>query len=309
MKTLLAAAFICISAPVLAQDRMERDECVQSWGAVFSFSNFPDVQQQIDVDSSGWCQIQNGVLNIDIRTRLHIETFKWRASEVERLIEEGLPPRSLEVYGEGLRVIPQSGDAVYDYLLEVQLGDARIDFGGAVRWDGVQNAVVVDEGFVVFDETNRVDVTGRIDGVDLTDQASIQSSLGTAGLENFTVKAEFDGWFEHFLAVPFGVAVLTDSVLPPEQQVGDLQGQAINLIGRIPETVFPDVTRDALSQFITALPKPRGTLQVQLNAEPAIGMERLSPLGFTQTAQDRLNVLPDVLDGVRVLVTWSPTRE
>ena len=309
MKYTLAAIAICAAAPVMAQDRMSLDQCVQSWDAVFGLTGLPIAQLQVDVDSSGWCVIQEGTFAIEGASRIRVDSLKWRASEIDRLISDGLPPRSIEIYGESLGVLPQTGDAVYDYLLGLQTRETEVDFGVSARWDGVQNAVVVDEGYVVFDETNRIDVTGRVEGVDLTDMASIQTSVGTMGLKSLELKATFDGWFEDYLALALGVAVLTEPDVAPEVQVAGLQQQAVGFIAEFPDAVLPDVARDAVSAFIMDLPTPRGTLQVQLNADPVIGARRLAPLRFANAEQDQRDLLEIVLDGVRLLVTWSPTRE
>ncbi len=309
MKHTLAAIAICAAAPALAQDRMSLDQCVQSWDAVFGLTGLPIAQLQVDVDSSGWCVIQEGTFAIEVASRIRVDSLKWRASEIDRLISDGLPPRSIEIYGERLGVLPQTGDPVYDYLLGLQTRETEVDFGVSARWDGVQNAVVVDEGYVVFDETNRIDVTGRMEGVDLTDMASIQTSVGTMGLKSLELKATFDGWFEDYLALELGVAVLTKPDVAPEVQVAGLQQHAVGFIAEFPDAVLPDVARDALSAFIMDLPTPRGTLQVQLNADPVIGARRLAPLRFANAEQDQRDLLEIVLDGVRLLVTWSPTRE
>lgn len=219
------------------------------------------------------------------------------------------PPRSLEVYAEDMSALPQTGNDVYDYLIGLQTEDAGLGFGLSVRWDGVQNAVLVDEAYVVFNETNQVELTGRVDDVDLSDAASIQTSLGTAGIRNVSVKAEFDGWFESYLALPIGRGLLVDGPVAPADQVAAMQQLAIDALAGFSEDILPVVGRDALSEFITAVPKPHGTLQVQVNADPVIGVARLSPLGFASADQDQAQLLAQVLEGVRLLVTWAPARE
>lgn len=309
MKYAVTALALLGAAPVWAQDRMDATQCVASWDTVVDAIGLPNVQVQVDVDPAGWCLAQEISLSVQGGTRVRLDSLKWRATEMDRLIDEGLPPRSLEIYGEGLGFVPQTGDDVYDYLLGLQIRETELGFGLSVRWDGVQNAVLVDEAYFAFDDTNRIDVTGRIDGVDLTDEVSFQTSFGTMGLSNLLFKAAFDGWFETYLAVPVGVAILTDTGVPPEDQVDKLQRQSFDFISNFPDAILPAVAGEALADFITQLPNPRGTLQVQVSADPVIGVLRLSPLGFAQTAQERFDILPEVLEGVRVLVTWAPTRE
>lgn len=309
MKKLLTALVLCATTPALAQDRMNAEQCVQSWDATFGLTGLPVAQLQVDVDPSGWCLIQEGTFTINGGTRIRLDRLTWRASEIERLIDEGLPPRSIEIYGEGLGVLPQTGDPVYDYILSLQSQDTGFGFGVSVRWDGVQNAVLIDDGYVVFDDENRIDVTGRVDGLDLTDLASIQTSVGTMGLRNLSVKATFSGWFESYFALPLGLSILTDGPVSPEQQVLDMQREVVDFTSDIPETILPDVARDAFAAFVTDLPTPRGTLQVQINADPIIGAQRLAPLSFAKADEDRRSILAQVFEGVRLLITWSPTRE
>ncbi len=309
MKHLLAALTISLAAPVAAQDRMQAEDCIQSWDAMFQLTGLPAAQVQIDVDDAGWCVIEEGVFSVEQRSRVRLDSLKWRASAIDRLIDDGLPPRTLEIYGEGLGVLPQTGNRVNDYLFSLQNRGSELDFGLSVRWDSLQNSVFVDEGFIRFDADNRVDVIGRIDGIDLSDRASLQTSFGTMGLRNVTLKSTFDGWFEDYLAFPIGASVLDSADGAPENQVEALQEQAVAFLENVPETVLPAVAREALSKFIVSLPTPRGALQIQLNADPVIGAARLMPLGFAATAQDRAALIPDLMDGVRVLVTWTALRD
>lgn len=309
MRNIITALMICTAAPVLAQDRMSADDCAHSWDAVLDMTGLPNANAPIKVDPTGWCVIEGGAFDVAARSRLHMETLRWRASDIARFVEDGLPPRSIEVVGDGIHVLPLTGDRVYDYLFRMQSAHTDLGFGLIARWDGVQNAVFIDESYVDFGEGNRVDLTARIDGTDFTDSASIQTSLGTMGLQSLAVKSTFDGWFERYLALPIGVGLLSDATMSPEAQVAALQQEAIVFASSLPTEILPTVAQEALAAFITELPTPRGTLQLQLNADPVIGAARMMPLALTATDEDMAQVVARVLEGVRLLVTWSPIRE
>lgn len=299
-----------VASPVSAQDRMTEETCAQSWASAFALTGLPPTTVTAQVDEAGWCTISEARIRIGFQNELEIDALRWRASDIGRFLTDDLPPRSLEVYAEGLRVLPKTatGDAVLDYLLAVQASGQDAGFGLSIRWDGVQNAVLIDEGHLILDETNRIDLSGRIDGVDLTDVASLQASAGTMGLRQLEVKTQLDGWFEAVLAMPLGQILLTQSEVPPAKQIADLQAQAIDFLAQIPHETLPVVAQDALSAFITDLPHPKGQLQVQMTAEPTLGMSRFAPLAFGREPRDAAFV-SQILDGVRLIVTWDAKKE
>ena len=153
---------------------------------------------------------------MDQYSTLSLDMLRWRASDMVRVVDQGLPPRSLEVVGVGFAAVGQSGDPVLDYLLKLQSSVAESGFGLSVRWDGVQNAVFVDEAYVDFFAGNRIEATARIDGVNLTDQTTMQTNIGSMGLKDLVVTTQFSGWFETFVAVPMGSALLDSDGVAPE---------------------------------------------------------------------------------------------
>jgi len=309
MKYAAIVMAFCVATPAFAQDRMDLDECAQSWAALFSLTNLPPTTISADVDPSGWCVIENATLDANARLNLQVDSLRWRASEIERFLDDGLPPRSIEIYGEGVRTQPKTGDPVYDYLLGLQKSGQQMGFGISARWDGVQNAVYLDEGYITFDDTNKIEATGQLDGVDLTDMESFQSSIANMGLRSLQLKTTFDGWFETILALPIGVGILTDPALAPEDQVIAVKDRTIEFTSDLPDQILPDVAKEALAEFVTDLPNPRGELQVQLQADPVIGADQIGLFQLAKDAQTRAEMIPQVLDGLRVLVTWTSAKE
>jgi hypothetical protein len=216
-------------------------------------------------------------------------------------VNDGLPPRTLEIEAAGIAILPQTGDAVLDYVFGVQSLGSPLGLRLSARWDGVQNSVIIDMAEVTFDAENRIAVTARIDGVNLTDRAMMQASADTAGLSELTVRSTFAGWFEEVALMPLAAGLLRADGTPPEGQVEALKLQAVALLDKMPADVLPSPSRDALAAFVQTLPTPRGSAQLQINARPAFGAERALPFAAAQGLPEA-----EALEGLSVLFTWAP---
>ena len=309
MRALWTLAALALAAPAAAQERMSREQCEDTLVQLAALVGTETPQVEVTSDAEGWCVVADARLNLDQYSQWSLDKLRWRAGDIARFLDEGLPPRSLEIIGEGLGVLAETGDPVFDYLFEIQASQSKSEFGLNIRWDGLQNAVVVEEAYITFNADNRISASARIDGVNLTDAASMQTSLGSFGLRDLSAQAEFDGWFEAYLAMPLGQLVLQNGDVAPQTQVEALQDQAVTFIQALPNESVPENTRAALSAFVEALPNPRGSARLQLSATPPIGMARFAPLGLTAQAPTLDTFVPILLEGTSLLFTWAPTGE
>lgn len=311
MNRLIALTFstIALASPAVAQDRMTPETCTQSLATVEALAGLPSSNAEITTNDEGWCLVENQTLTIDAYQAYSLASLRWRASGVSRLIEDGLPPSSLEVFGEGLSISPRTGDHVMDYLMGLQGAAAETGFGLSVRWDGVQNAILLDDAYFDFFPDNRIEFTARIDDVDLTDMATIQSSFGSMGLRDLSMKADFAGWFESFVALPLGTQVLDGDGPDPALQVTELKEQTVAFLQAVPVAVLPQASRDNLAAFIQSLPSPRGTLRLQLSASPTLSAARMAPFALMSSEPSLEQVVDLGLEGVTLLFTWTPTGE
>lgn len=310
MRALATALALFIATPLAAQDRMTQALCEGSWQGAAALFNEARIEAEVRLDDENWCLVEAATIDVDTGTQVGLDHIRWRASDMARFAEDGLPPRALEVTARGIRVLPQTGDPVYDYLLGLQTrSGAGIGFDLSLRWDGLQDALLIDTATLTLDAANRIEISGRIDGVDLTDAASIQMSLGTAGLRDLLIKTQFDGWFETYVAVPLGVGVLRDDGVAPAAQVAALKRQAIEFIEALPEGIVPPTSRSALAAFITAMPQPRGAAQLQLSAQPTLSAARLMPLALRDPSSPLTETMGATLEGTTLLFSWSPTKE
>jgi hypothetical protein len=309
MRRYVFAALMLCAGQVSAQERMEMSTCQQGTAAAVSLVR-PDASPlQVSVTDDGWCQIDGLNLPMDQSSAFSVETLRWRASDMARVVEQGLPPRSLELVGTDFAVTAQTGDPVFDYLLGLQSSVAESGFGFSVRWDGVQNAVFVDEAYIDFFAGNRIEATARIDGVDLSDQTTMQTSVGSMGLKDLVVTTQLAGWFETYLAMPLGTSLLNADGIAPEVQVESLKSQAIELVNNMPDSIVPSTSREALGEFVQSLPAPRGTARLHLSANPPLGASRMTPFALMSREPTLDEIVELGLEGVALLFTWTPTGD
>lgn len=309
MRRYVFVTLMFCAGQVAAQERMEMTTCQHGWDAVVPMITPDAPMPQMSVTDDGWCEIDDLTLPMDQNSAFRVETLRWRASDMARVTELGLPPRSLEVVGVGFAMMAQTGDPVFDYLLDLQSSVAESGFGLSVRWDGVQNALFVDEAYVDFFAGNRIEATAHIEGVNLTDQTTMQTSVGSMGLKDLVVTTQLAGWFETFVALPLGRNLLDSDGVAPEVQVQALQAQAIEIVNKLPDSIVPSTSREALGAFIQDLPAPRGTARLQLSANPPLGAARMTPFALLGREPTLDEIVDLGLDGVALLFTWTPAGD
>jgi len=305
----LLALTIMLAGPAVAQERMTDTQCTQTANGIASMIDLDVELPLLTINDEGWCVALDVQIPLSGVAQVFMETVEWRASDIDRFLEQGLPPRAFELKIDGISTAASSGDPVFDYLIRVQSSQSSLDLGLSARWDGVQNAILLDDAYIQFDDTNRIEAAGRVDGVDLTDFSTIQTNLGTAGLRNLTVKSTFDGWFEGFGAMILGPLVLQSGDVPPEDQVIALQDLAAAQIETLPDEFMSAPSRMALTEFLNTLPNPQGRAQMQINADPVIGAARTAPIMMMSSTPTMLEVVDRALNGVTVVFTWDEAGE
>ena len=305
---ILAAAAL-IAGPAAAQDLVTQSQCVQMLAGVHAMIDSEPQALDVAVDNAGWCVATDIAISLDSNGTARLQSLRWRGSDLDRFVTQGLPPRSIEVIGEGFGVVPNIGDPVFDYLVSLQTANSDTEFGLKARWDGVQNVVVLEQAVVRFDDDNRIEASARIEGVNLTDFATIQASAGTVGLRDLTIRSNFEGWFETLIAMSIGPMVLQSSDVPPEAQVATLKQQASDMIAGLPDALMPEPSRVAAIAFVNDLPTPRGSVIVQVSADPPIGAVNFVPLLAGRGPVTVDQIVNTVLNNARLLVTWTPTGD
>lgn len=294
-----------LAGPAVAQDRMTAQECTDSWQTLASDISQVATAIPVSVDADGWCRIEDQTIALQPRNALRAEVVRWRASDIARFVDQGLPPRSLDVDITGVSISAKTGDPVFDYLFALQASRSNLALGLSVRWDGVQNTVTVDKAYIEFDATNRVGMTARIDNIDLTNLVSMQASAGAAGLSELSATVDFDGWFETHAALALGTALLQSGDVAPEAQVESLKTMAIDFVTQLPDATMQETSKTDVIAFVSTLPQPRGQLQIDAAASPPFGAARALPFAMIGDAGSIKGALEAALDGVNIRVAWT----
>lgn len=312
MRGLLAAALLCAS-PLAAQDRMAPETCVASWNTLLDLVPAVISADRVIADLDGWCDATAVVIEADNTVAAYVNHVRWRGIDLERFTKDGLPPRSLQIQMDGLGPLPQTGDPVFDYLYGVQAKVSDQSAGMSVRWDGVQNALIVDDAHFAIGDVDAIRLSARIDGVNLTDAGTMATSLGAAGLRDLTVKLTFDRWFEEYALFIIGPAVLyamntVDQTGAATQDIEDrveaAKQAAGAFIAQVPDGILGAQSRDALAALIGSLPHPRGTLDLLFSADPAVGAGRVMAVMGAAPDATPLDILERLFADTRLRVSW-----
>ena len=212
-------------------------------------------------------------------------------------------PDRLALRLTNLRLVVGMDHAQMDYLLAAQARSAPIQVSAALAWTAEARLLELEALEVDFPGENRLDLSARLAGVDLSSAGAMQMSLGSFALTEAVLEVQSHGLFEHYLLMPLGAAFL------PEQ--GDmtaaaeaLRAEALAGIAALPEAVVPGPSRAALAAVVAELPNPSGRLRILLRAAPGIGPVRLSGPALTGVPGTPEDVVA-LLQGVTFDIAWT----
>ena len=219
------------------------------------------------------------------------------------VLGEGAMPERLVVRVSDLRPVFETGNPRVDYILAVQARVQSIQGDLDLAWDRAARELRLARLDIDFPGENRVTVTARATGVDLSGAGAAQMSLASAALVEADLMVRTHGLFEAYL-----LNLVADRLLPED---GDMEAAMAAVVAEasaavltLPEATFPGDSRAALVALLGELPNPAGTLAVTFRAEPGFGAARFA--GFAVTGlPDTVAAAAPVLDGVTVRIEWT----
>lgn len=307
MRAALFLGAALLPAPLWAD--MSAEQCQQGWQqAAAIMAGDPMDGMSFGISPDGWCEALVPRFALNDYQDIGIAALRWRAEGIDRLIEQGLPPLSLEVEIDDLRFITKTGDPVSDYAMDLMMRPYTTDASLSVHWDADALAVLVDRADIILPGTNSISLTGRIDRVDLSDLAALQTSAGRAGIGALSLSIVSNGMFETYGAVPLAGALLDgDSDVPFGDQVIAHIALAKAFLSEVPEDILPEDSRAALAALLDEMPTPAGQLDLTVAADPPLGPARFLTLGWGDNRG--VGAFFDALDGVALSAVWTPTEE
>jgi len=303
---------VALAGPAAAQDRMSTAVCEASWDILARTVGWPPDDTRHDpprATDDGWCGIADLRWTGGVSHEVELTDLRWRLGDPVRLIEDGLPPRSVEVEVGRIATWPEIGNPVRNYAYRLQ--GPQFEGSGALRlqWDGVAKALTLNEFVMDFGGLGGFGVTARASGVDLADRAAMRRSLGTVTLETLTLEVTATGFLERYLAVPLAEALLDPDGPVPEAQVARLIARAKAALAEVDDDLLPPRSRTALAAALDSLPRPRGTLRVQLQTDAPLPVGEILTDALALTPlRARLDLLRPYLPQMRLAATWTATR-
>lgn len=215
----------------------------------------------------------------------------------------GTPPDRLEARLTNLRVVVGTGHPQLDYLHGAQARATPIQVSARIGWEAGARVLALEALEVDFPGENRLGLSARLSGVDLSSAAAMQMSLGGFALTEAMLEVQSHGFFESYLLMPLGAAFLPESGDVPAAAEA-LRNEALAGIAALPDAVVPGPSRAALAALVEELPNPSGRLRVEMSAEPGLGPLRLA--GPVLTGMPRtVEAAGALLQGVRFDIAWT----
>ncbi|MEM9972234.1 MAG: hypothetical protein AAF762_14225 [Pseudomonadota bacterium] len=197
----------------------------------------------------GWCGVRSLRVALEDGMTLSIEDFTWRGADMERFLNDGLPPTALEVNAK--RVNLSGGDSVGFAGLA---GPSGLDLSLAVVWDEGRNFLDVRQIDVRSSNGDRLTLSAHIDNVDLSSEAAMQMSA--------------TAWSVSKAVIGIGVGEALQELVPGV----DLS----TLVSALPGDVLSSGSAAAISQYNAD--GPQGNLTFDVAATPGLGPARFLPV-------------------------------
>lgn len=276
----LALLLVVLAGPALADMRMTRAQCTQSWAraAELVFAPSPDVAMselvaeriremkrvRVTTTPDGWCQIlpQNEpALSIS-----DLDEIEWRADGLDGFIEGGgLPSRfALRLTG-----------AVFDDRSQLNLVVQHIPDDGVILIERLE---------LRTSDQATIAVTAFIDGASFRDVGTAISGLGGLGLKRLDLTAD---------VTPVMIATHVPDLN------ADLLKSSISLLN-FGQLDRPD--RTALFAFADDLSDATGVLKLDFASDRGLSIARLIVAQFREPAE----AVSSALSGATVQLDWRP---
>lgn len=297
---------LLLAGPATAQGLAGQALCAAAWAKLGGGLSAPGPVTAASVTTEGdWCLVEAPVLDLQGQylPDWHIDRLRFRGAALGWIAEGLGAPEGLEIAVEGLRLVVETGNAQMDWLFAAQARPNAIDAEAALSWDGGSRVLRLERLSVDFPGENLVELSARVEGVDLSSTGAAQMSAGSFSVTEADLRVTTQGLFEWYLLMALG-----PSFLPPE---GDMEAAAEGLrsemraaVAELPGTMVSEASKAALVALIGDLPNPSGELVLALRANPGIGPARLAGPALTGVPRTVAEAAP-LFQGVRVDVGWT----
>lgn len=303
MRLLAAASIVTVAAwPAAAEERMTRTKCQQAFQRLANMvdssdPNIPLQTQFVRVTDDAWCQFRTSDPGFE---DVPFEEIDWRLEDSARWIDQGIPPLAVQVRIRGIdpQELQEGGP----------VGRPKLDLEATLRQEPDAGLVIVERIDISNAEGDRIALSGVFERVFLSSPSMMQVSLGSATFKAGLATMTLVGTYEN----PFG---LNASV----QVTGSDEAQSEAIfkgLTAMPEGVIDSSSRAELMAYAADLPRPIGTLEVQMASERGLGMMQIGAAMYStfvsimeddDDASARIAREMEIMfDGMRITADWTP---
>ena len=295
MKTILTMVVFLAATQVSAFGRMSMSDCTQSWEVFNLLMNEGDRDDPrlgafVRVTPQGWCAVRG---SDPAFATSRFDEMEWRAEEISRFVDDGIPPLALEFRISGLD--PDEMEAG-----DISTNRPPLTLSATLRQIPAAGQVIVERAELASDAGDVIAGSMVFERLFLSSKSMMQVSIGSvtykAGLFEMSLSGEYEN--------PFGFNGKLTMRGSPEAQ----RRAAFDLISRLPDGFVDDASRAELTGFAGELPRPQGSLDLALDSETGFGLVKVgtfAAMGWVDMVENGgLDVL---LDGMTLGADWSPT--
>ena len=297
MRALTAVVALFFAGPLAAQECTAELERMSELVARSGMAQMVPLSTA-ETDGEGRCRLEGLEFRAGRSVVVKADALIWSGEGRERFLRDNLPPLSLELDLTGLRVVPEIGDPVMTYLLDVQSRARPADLSIRVGWDEAENVLEWEKIELRFAGGDYVRYQAIVEDVDLSSMNAIQMSAGSFGITRTVLEVRSQGLFEAYALMPLGMALLHGEA-DPAARVEELKRRARSEISRLPETIFPPESKSSLANLADDMPAPAGTLRVEMTANPGLGTARGMQMALRGEDLSDLAEIWPLLEGVR----------
>lgn len=255
--------------------------------------------------ADGGCRTSGLRFEPDSAFSITVDSLRWRGGGMDRFVEDGLPPMSLDMTLEGVRFLPRMPTPSLRYLTEIQSRGSKIDASLSAVWDQSTNELRLNSVRINLPSDDYILIEATVEGVDLTSRQTIETSMGRFAVTSQRLVVRSERAFQTYALVPLGSVLLKNSE-NPQAKVDVLKKEARDWIAQIPSTPLKPGTKQALLSLIDDMPEPSGILVIDQVANPGIGPARFLPLALSGMPDQGVPALIEaLLDGVEISITYD----
>lgn len=300
-----ALALLALAGPATAQDLPSQALCQNVWTRLtdLAATAFP-LTGEVTPNN------MEGCLFTDLRLDLPGEYVPdWYIDSLQVtgalpwIADGSAPPDRLGFRFSGLRMVVQTGNPQMDYLFAAQSRANLIDMDVDLAWDATARVLAVERLDIDFPGENRVSLTAKVAGVDLSSTGAMQMSATSFAITEADLTVQTHGLFEWYALMGLG-SLLLPLEGDMEAAVRVLRADAVAAVNQLPETSFPPASKAALTALIAELPNPAGVLTIAFRSKAGFGPARVMGFAITGVPTTMADAAP-LLDGLTLNIGWT----